>query len=103
MTLSKQQTERLGIAYIVEQIYRSGLMFAVPVQVKAFSDEEFYSDQKYLKIDGLFIIYLWYVGTGDPIKAFGMKYLEVEKIVDRQGWTRHEGTYAITRGTKPLK
>lgn len=126
MPLSKKQLEKMGIAYIAERLYREGLRFAipdiddgidlivynraednqfasVPVQMKAFSDEEFYSDKKYLNINGLFMVYLWHVGTNKPIRAFGMEYAEVEKIVDQRGWTRHNGVYAITRGTNPLR
>lgn len=126
MKLSKKQLEKIGTAYVAEHLYREGLRFAlpdiddgidlivynfaedsqftsVPVQLKAFSDEEFYSDKKYLKINGLFMVYLWYVGTEKPVKAFGMKYTEVEKIVDQKSWSRHNGVYAITRGTNPLR
>jgi hypothetical protein len=75
----------------------------VPVQLKAFSNEAFYSAKKYLGINGLFMVYLWHVGTNKPIRAFGMEYAEVEKIVDQKGWSRHNGVYAITRGTNTLR
>jgi hypothetical protein len=126
MTFSKKQLEKLGTAYIVEQLYREGLRIAlpdiddgvdlivydqgesrpfisVPVQIKAFSNEEFFSDEKYLRIDGLFIVYLWHVGTGQAVQAFGMRYCEAEKIVDQHGWSRNKGRYVITRGTQSLR
>lgn len=126
MNLSKRQIEKVGVAYVVEQLYREGLRFAmpdiddgidfivydhgesvpfraVPVQLKAFSREEFYSDKKYLRIQGLFIVYLWNVGSGRPVQAFGMPYLEAEKIVDRRGYSRSKGIYAITGGSGPIR
>ena len=126
MPLSKKQLEKMGISYVAECLYREDLRFAVPdiddgidlivynraednhfaavpLQLKAFSDEEFYSDEKYLRINGLFMIYLWFVGTKTPIRAFGMKYAEVEKIVNNRAWTRHNGVYARTTGSNTLR
>jgi hypothetical protein len=125
MSFSKSQLERLGLAYLAEGLYREGLHFArpdidagidlivyrsdnpnsfaaVPVQLKAFQRESFYTDEKYLAIPELFIVYLWHVGT-KPIRPFGMKYVLAENIVDERGWSRNRGCYARTRGTTTLE
>jgi len=126
MSLSKRQLEKIGTAFIAEQCYREGLRIAypdiddgvdliifriseqgnfdaVPIQIKAFSTESFYTDKKYLEIPKLFIIYLWYVGSGKQIRSFGMLYEEAEKIVDKNHWSRKDGKYAYTRGSETLR
>jgi hypothetical protein len=125
MTYTKHQLEKIGEAFIAKQLYGENLQIAypdidtgidlivykidvnrhfnaVPVQIKAFSGEEFYTDIKYLNISGLFIVYLWYIGTDKPVRAFGMKYIDAERIVDERRWSRKEGKYARTRGTSTL-
>lgn len=124
-SLSKHQLERIGTAYIAEQLYRAELMLAypdidqgidlivydfnsagfraVPVQIKAFSGEAFYTSDKYLRIPRLRIVYLWNVGSQDRIRAFGMPYPEAERIVDNHEWSRKNGVYAYTRGSAVLR
>jgi hypothetical protein len=125
MPFSKPQLERIGTAFIAEQLYREGLKLAwpdidegidlivysddaksfraIPLQIKAFSREEFYTDQKYLRIPDLRIVYLWHVGTEQPIRAFGMPYREAEQIVDQRKWTRDKrGRCTRTSGTTTL-
>jgi hypothetical protein len=75
----------------------------VPLQIKAFSGEAFYTDQAYLQIGWLFIAYLWYVGSGKPIRSFGMRYEAAENIVDVNQWSRSNGRFAYTRGSEPLR
>ena len=127
MSIEKKRLERLGMAYVAECLYAENIFFAqpdidagidfiayrhrpslafsaVPVQLKAFSDEEFLTDRKYLEIDGLYIVYLWHVGTDTPIRAFGMPYPDAEKIVDEQGWSRDaKGRYARTSRSDSLR
>lgn len=119
------QLERIGTAYIIEKCYHEGLSIAypdiddgidliiynhegyffnaVPVQIKAFSSESFYTDEAYLRIPKLFIIYLWYVGSGKTIRAFGMPYKEAEAIVNKNNWSRNKGKYAYTHGSEVLR
>ncbi len=125
MELSSHQIEKIGEAYVAEKLYREGIKFArpdidegidlivytdcvdegfraLPLQLKSFSGEEFFTDQKYLKIPDLYIVYLWNVGTELQTRAFGMPYSEAEKIVDDHGWSRKNGRYVRTRGTSTL-
>ena len=93
-----------GIDFIA---YRSneatGKFDAVPVQLKSSTKKGFKTDRKYLGIPDLMIIYMWHVGEDlSGVRAFCMKYLLAEQIVDDQERSRNAGAY-FTQGSKRLE
>lgn len=121
----ERRVERLGLVYLVNQLeaehicvaspeFDSGIDFiayiskdtthfhAVPVQLKASTKNGFYTNQKYLQIMGLKIVYLWNVSDNlAQIKAFSLPYTEAEDIVDVQNRSRKDGVY-FTQSSRRL-
>jgi hypothetical protein len=76
------------IAYQTDDRFR-----AVPIQVKTSSKRGFYTNKKYLKINGLKIVYIWNLARTEEIEAFALNYPDAERIVDVQGRSRKNGIY----------
>lgn len=121
--MSNFTVERIAIAWLVSSLEKNGVRAAfpeldtgidliafedefrfraVPIQVKSFSDEGFYTNRKYLKKPGLKIVYLWHLTNFDRIVAFCLPYEQAEAIVDNQKRSRKNGIY-YTKATSRIK
>lgn len=79
---------------------------ARPIQLKAASSTTFAVDQKYRKISGLIIAYVWNLECPEKAATYALSYSEAEGIAEAMGWTSTaswlKGSYSNTRPGEKL-
>ena len=84
------------IAYVdINEDYTS--FIGRPIQMKAASNRTFSMDEKYAKVRGLILAYLWYLDEPDQAATFALTYSEGLAIAQAMGWTK---TSSWTNGKK---
>jgi len=116
-------TERLGKAYLANKLlsedillaypesdliidfiaYRTGGLFeSVPVKLKIFAQQGFYTDENYGRVPDLRIVYLWDVGSDfTKIRAFCLPHHKAEEIANSREFPRKNGV-CFTHSLKHL-
>lgn len=90
-------------------VYRDENDFsALPVQMKASTQESFSLDRKYEKFPNLLIAYVWNVNSGDQADVYLLTFEQALKVMDAKGysktdsWTKN-GYYFVRSAGKELK
>lgn len=90
-------------------VYRDESKFkAVPIQMKASTQESFSLDRKYEKFSNLLIAYVWNVNAGERGDVYLLTFQEALKVMDEKGysktdsWTKN-GYYFVRNSGKELK
>jgi len=72
---------------------------AVPIQLKCYSESGFVVDEKYKKIEGLFITYIWYSGDHSKLRIYVLPYSVADSLAKRKNgvpFKRAKGRYTTT-------
>jgi hypothetical protein len=132
MELDPQVVELMGRQRLIVELLRDGLEVAVPVrdrgfdliayadmnrqvarfasrpiQMKAATVSAFGIDQKYERISGLILAYVWHLGEPQATVTYSLSYTEAVKIAEDMGWTEtaswQQGRYTTTSPSKKLR
>jgi hypothetical protein len=94
-----------GVDLVVYNERKGNELVAKVIQVKASSAEAFSIDDKYEKIKGLLIVYIWNLES-KPI-AYALSYQEVLSIARKMEWLETEswknGRYSTSKPNEKLK
>jgi hypothetical protein len=73
------------IAYVdIEE--NSNTFIACPIQMKAASKQSFSISQKYEKVHGLIIAYVWYLNDADKAATYALTYQEAVQVAEDMDW-----------------
>ncbi|EIP96367.1 hypothetical protein OpiT1DRAFT_00782 [Opitutaceae bacterium TAV1] len=72
---------------------------AVPIQLKCYSEDGFIVDEKYGKIEGLFIAYIWFSGDHSKLKIYVLPYSVADALAKKRNgepFKRTKGIFTTT-------
>ena len=90
-------------------VYRDENQFkAIPIQMKASTQESFSLDRKYEKFPNLLIAYVWHVNAGEKSEVYLLTFKEALKVMDEKGYSKTDswaknGYYFVRNSGKELK
>jgi hypothetical protein len=84
----------------------SSSFVARPIQLKAASKEQFSIDQKYSKVPGLILAFVWHVHNPSRTVTYALTYPEALSIGRGMGWTKtrswKHGRYTTQKPSQKL-
>ncbi|MFP5238119.1 MAG: hypothetical protein ACLGSD_19655 [Acidobacteriota bacterium] len=90
-------------------VYRDKKEFsALPVQMKASTQESFSLDRKYEKFSNLLIAYVWNVNAGEKGDVYLLTFEQALKVMDAKGYSKTDswiknGYYFVRNAGRELK
>jgi hypothetical protein len=129
--MDTQLTELIGRNRLVDELLRAGLEVAIPerdrgidliafvdvnrhttsfvarpIQLKAASKEQFCIDQKYSRVPGLILAFVWHVHDPRRTVTYALTYSETLSIGHAMGWTKtrswKHGKYTTQKPSQKL-